>query len=141
VGGGKDLYLYKLMRQADHTVLSVASQPLREKQLTFLEFWILTTLCQRGKLRVSDLAREAMTSGPNATRIIKFLKRRDLVTKRRNPRDDRETLISVTRKGRSLFDKVYPEWHQAIKTFFDSRLGRRKQDELLKLLEHFNPHT
>lgn len=74
--------------------------------LTLPQWRALVLLEQRGPLRVTDLASEMGTSLPSASRLIRRIERRGLVTTERDEADRRATLVRLTPRGDASISAV-----------------------------------
>lgn len=114
--------LRRIMRATDlHS-----RQLLRRFGITGPQLLVLREIGVRGELSGSALARAISVSLPTATDIAARLETRGLVTRRRNPSDRRQVLVSLTDEGRRVLDAappplqdslidhlvVLPEWEQ-----------------------------
>lgn len=63
---------------------------------------LLDAVAADGPLLVGQVAERAGVSGPSATRMLKQLERRGVVTRQRSTDDEREVLVDLTQQGRTL---------------------------------------
>jgi DNA-binding MarR family transcriptional regulator len=75
-------------------------------ELTLPQWRALVLLEQGGTLRVTDLAGEMGTSLPSASRLIRRVERRGLVTTERDEADRRATLVRLTPRGEASISAV-----------------------------------
>ena len=78
----------------------------------------LAALSKAGEIPASRLASEVGVRGPTMTGLLDTLEREQLVRRRPSPDDRRVTLLSMTPKGRRLFEKVQDavidDWRAAL---------------------------
>lgn len=55
-----------------------------------------------GESKVSDIVRKGRYVGSNASYVLKALKQADLIERRQDKNDRRNTLVSLTQRGRAL---------------------------------------
>jgi DNA-binding MarR family transcriptional regulator len=66
---------------------------------------ILSALCQRGPMRSSVLAEAADTEPPLVSRELRALVERGYITNEPDPTDGRARIVSITRKGRTAYER------------------------------------
>ncbi|TMM04255.1 MAG: MarR family transcriptional regulator [Actinobacteria bacterium] len=66
----------------------------------------LATIERRGPLTPSELAQYERIQRPTATRVLARLEEAGLVTRAADPADGRSSLVSLSRDGRALLERV-----------------------------------
>ena len=89
--------------------------------------WILENADQ-GRLRMHDLARKAVVSRSNVTRLTDRMEKAGLVARSDCPLDGRGTVCELTPKGRALRAKMWPVYKKQIDTLFGKHLDAREAD-------------
>ena len=106
---------------------------LREHGLNEQEWRIMRALMEAGKLEIGELAERVFILKPSATRTVKNLEARGIVSRSRPMSDQRRALIALTPRGRALFDELAP--HSELEyARITQRIGRRDMDGLYVLL-------
>ena len=72
--------------------------------ITPLQLTILATLHFKGPQTVSSLAHKTSMAGANNSALCKKLEKDGLVTRQRDPEDERQVLVSLTQKGRVIIE-------------------------------------
>jgi DNA-binding MarR family transcriptional regulator len=72
------------------------------RKFNFSTLSVLHTLERKGPLRLADLTATEQLKQPALTSLVAKLERDGLVSRRRDPRDGRAVLISLTRDGREV---------------------------------------
>jgi DNA-binding MarR family transcriptional regulator len=72
------------------------------RRLSFSTLSVLHTLSRRGPLRLTDLTATEQLKQPALTALVAKLERDGLVTRRRDPRDGRAVLLSLTPEGQEI---------------------------------------
>jgi DNA-binding MarR family transcriptional regulator len=89
--------------RAAYAVVAVTSNALADvvgTELTFLGWRTLVVLADStGPMRLTDLAARLRLSNPSASKLVRRLERRGLVTLSPNPEDRRGLLIGVAAEG------------------------------------------
>jgi DNA-binding MarR family transcriptional regulator len=74
--------------------------------LTYPQYLVLSTLWEQDGLAVSAIANRLALDSSMITPLVKRLEGARLVTRKRNPKDERQVIVSLTPKGRSLDEKT-----------------------------------
>jgi len=99
----------RLLRAAAITTRR-SDEALAAHGLTRGEFDLLSALRRAGEpQRPSDLTTVSLASAPATTKRVKALTARGLVERRPDPVDGRGALIALTRAGRTLIDRAFPD--------------------------------
>jgi DNA-binding MarR family transcriptional regulator len=80
-----------------------AYQPLFDTLgITYPQFLVLNTLWEKDGRPVGEIADRLTLESSNITPLIKRLEAAGLLTRQRNPADDRQVLVSLTAQGRAM---------------------------------------
>lgn len=96
-------------RTIDHVLETHAVEVAVKKPLSLSKVQVLRLLTQRGSQTSSQVARFLGVSKPAVSQIIDVMVRDKQVTRRTSKRDRREVDLSLTAKGRSLFQAIRRE--------------------------------
>src|SRR6185369_13806539 len=96
--------------------------------------WILENE-EHGRLRMADLARKAVVSRSNVTRLTDRMEKEGLVARFDCPMDGRGTVATLTDKGRALRAKMWPIYKKQIDTLFGKHLEAREAESLAATFE------
>jgi DNA-binding MarR family transcriptional regulator len=96
--------------------------------------WILEN-AEGGRLRSAELARKAVVSRSNVTRLTERMEKEGLVARRDCPEDGRGTVCELTPKGRALRARMWPVYRKQIDTLFGRHLGAREAETLAATFE------
>ena len=102
--------------------------------LTEPQFGVLEVLGHLGPLTFTDLSRKRLVSSGNMTCVVDNLEKEGLVERVRNSRDRREILVSLTAKGKKLFDEIFIQ-HAEYVTKIAAVLTPDEQEALSLLLK------
>jgi MarR family transcriptional regulator, 2-MHQ and catechol-resistance regulon repressor len=121
----------KLIRASDSTISRV-NIALSKNKLTESQFSILDALYHLGSMCQKDLGKKLLKSGGNITLVIDNLEKQDLVKRERGKEDRRLFNIYLTENGRSLFEKIFPDYLNSILNEINI-LTEAEQTELQRL--------
>ncbi|AXH11182.1 MarR family winged helix-turn-helix transcriptional regulator [Halarcobacter bivalviorum] len=107
---------------------------LSENNLTFNQFKVLEVLYHRGDLNIGSITKLTMSTPGNTTVVIKNLKRDAWITSIADPEDKRASILTLTKKGRDIIEKVFPTHAQKLNSYFDA-LDEEEIDTLYNLLD------
>jgi len=96
--------------------------------------WVLER-AEHGRLRMADIAEQAVVSRSNVTRLADRLEKAGLVQRASCPMDGRSTFCVVTDKGRALRARMWTVYRRQIDALFGQHLGAREAEELARIFE------
>ena len=126
--------LPRLLLQAREAVMAHTRPSLREHALSDQQWRVLRVLGELGTVETGRVAREAFILGPSLTGVLSRMERDGLISRERDPADQRRTVVKATGNGRLLVRKlsVTIEAHyQQMETV----LGKQKLAQLYTLLD------
>ena len=103
----------KLVRAADSVSARIGSL-LSRKKLTESQFSILDALLHLGPLNQKQLGDKLLKSGGNITMVVDNLEKQGLVKRVRGENDRRYFSIHLTKQGKNLIEKFFPDYLAAI---------------------------
>lgn len=107
---------------------------IKEGGLTVSQFGVLEVLYHKGDLRICEIIDKILSTGGNMTVVIDNLVKDGLVKRCEDPKDRRVNLISITEKGRSLIEEIFPKHVDNINEIF-STLTVEEKKSLISLLK------
>jgi DNA-binding MarR family transcriptional regulator len=124
-----DLFLYRISR----LLVTGGAQVIRLCEGTFgitrREWRILALLAQGDGLLSSELAGRAQLDRARTSRAVTALAAKQLVSRNPRPGDRRSVMLSLTPRGRALFDALFPQ----VAAINRSLLGAMDDAELERL--------
>lgn len=126
--------LPRLLLQARESVMAHTRPGLREYGLSDQQWRVLRVLDEHGVLETGRVGREALILGPSLTGMLNRMQRDGLVERSQDPADQRRTVVGLTKKGRTLVEKLAHliEAHYAL---MEQSLGKQKLAQLYVLLD------
>lgn len=135
-GKENDLNL-KLMISLSRSLSMVHKETMRNMKdfgLTPSQFMVLEVLYHKGDMRVCEITEKILTSGGNMTVVIQNLTKENYVIKKATPGDRRSYQLSLTEKGRSIMEEVFPRHLEIMKETMDG-LDEEEKVTLIGLLK------
>jgi DNA-binding MarR family transcriptional regulator len=96
--------------------------------------WVLES-SPEDRLRMADLARRAVFSRSNLTRLADRMEKERLIERGDCPIDGRGTVCGITNKGRALRAKMWTVYRREIDALFGEHLGAREAETMANAFE------
>ena len=123
--------------RAREKVMGPIREMLSTTGLTEQQWRVLRILNEHAWLDATTLSERAALHLPSQTRIVQTLRAKGLVTRSADAKDRRRQSVAITDKGRDLL-RDYSEEASRLAAELETRLGRKKLDELLDLLSELS---
>jgi len=82
-------------------------QPLLSKQgLTYPQYLVLLVLWEKDGQPVNDIARRLFLETNTVTPLLQRMEKEGILTRRKGEKDARQMIVSLTRKGKGLQEKL-----------------------------------
>jgi len=101
--------------------------------LTMNQFQILEVLYHRGDLAVGSITKLTMGTPGNTTVVVRNLKRDGYIISKSDDKDKRASILSITRKGKDLIEKLFPRHAKNLQSYFEV-LDEDEMETLFHLL-------
>ncbi|MDL5157757.1 MarR family winged helix-turn-helix transcriptional regulator [Actinomycetospora termitidis] len=121
------------VKQVELIVRARLDELLRDSGVTALQYTALTVLAARDGLTSAELARNSFVTPQAMADLVTALERGDLITRRRNPDNRRQLLISLTPSGQDLLAR-YAEPVAAIEERMLTGLGDDERERFRSYL-------
>jgi DNA-binding MarR family transcriptional regulator len=76
--------------------------------LTMTQFDVIATLGNQPPMPCKELGNKTLVSKGTLTGVLERLEEKGFVSRESNPEDARSQLISLTKSGQKLFERVFP---------------------------------
>ena len=126
--------LPRLLLQARESVMAHTRPALREHALSDQQWRVLRVLGEHGTVETGRVAREAFILGPSLTGVLSRMERDGLISRERDPKDQRRTVVKATTKGKLLVRRLSVTIEAHYRQM-ESVLGKSKLAQLYKLLD------
>ena len=126
--------LPRLLLQAREAVMGHTRPSLREHALSDQQWRVLRVLGEHGAVETGRVAREAFILGPSLTGVLARMERDELITRSRDPEDQRRTVVEATPRGMKLVKKLSSSI-EAHYRWMEESLGKEKLAQLYGLLD------
>ncbi len=79
---------------------------LDEINLTYTQYIVMMVLWEEKEINVKELGKRLLLDSGTLTPVLKRLEQKNLVTRRRDEKDERNLIVNVTQDGEKLKDKA-----------------------------------
>jgi MarR family 2-MHQ and catechol resistance regulon transcriptional repressor len=134
------LDLVVVLARASNAVAEHARAHAAEHELSAGEFGVLEALYHKGDLLLGELQRKILVSSGGVTYLVDRLSARGLVERRDHPDDRRARHVMLTRQGRELMDRIWPEHVQRLTRAVEAVEGAERA-ALTGLLRRLGTHA
>ena len=121
--------------RAREVVMRGFRRVLREHELNEQEWRIMRALVEVERIEIGELAERVFILKPSATRTVKNLQARGIVSRTRCDNDQRRAFIGLTEAGRALFDELAPR-NECEYARITRLIGPEDMQRLYELLRH-----
>ena len=128
------LSMWVKLNRASATFGKKALEHIQSTGLTQAQFGALECLGHLGKMTMCELSRKMLVTSGNTTVVIDNLEKQGLVERIPSRQDRRAIMISLTSKGKKLFEEIFPR-HAEYVAGLASVLTSREQETLGELLK------
>ncbi|MCO6445018.1 MAG: MarR family transcriptional regulator [Anaerolineae bacterium] len=102
------LNAYIKLQRAAESVLQRTSAHLAAHNLSLSQFAVLEALYHLGTLSQITLAAKLLKSTGNISSVLKTCEKHGLITRERDPHDNRVMQVRITAPGRALLESILP---------------------------------
>lgn len=107
---------------------------LREKGLSEQQWRVIRALAEAGSMDINALGEVCQIHPASLSRMLPNLERDGRIERRTDRDDQRYTIVSITAKGKALFQRIAKESEQ-IYASIERRIGSRELNTLYELLD------
>jgi MarR family transcriptional regulator, 2-MHQ and catechol-resistance regulon repressor len=104
----RSLDAYIKLTRAAGSVMDRTNRHLGDHNLTVSQFGALEALYHLGTMSQVELARKLLSSTANITTVLQNLEKRELISRVRDPEDQRYVRVSIAESGRTLIERILP---------------------------------
>lgn len=124
---------------ATNAVTRAYRAQLAELNLTYPQYLVLLTLWDLEQATVSDIARVMQVESATLTPLLKRMEINGLVTRQRDPEDERRVIVQATQPARNMRRKLAKiQENVACSTGLDEAAFKRLRKTLLELADTVN---
>ncbi|SFC80803.1 DNA-binding transcriptional regulator, MarR family [Zunongwangia mangrovi] len=91
---------------ASRLVIQRYQPMLKELDITYPQYLVLMVLWEKDEVNLSTIAEKLQLQSNTLTPLLKRLQQRELLERKRSETDERNIVITLTKKGKSLKDQA-----------------------------------
>ena len=114
---------------ANHAMQAAYKPLLDQMGLTYPQFLVLTQMWEHGRMQMSQLATALQLESNTLTPMLKRMEAAGLLTRQRDPRDERQVLLTLTDRAEAMRPEAV-----AVTTCLAEGIGK-PHEELMALLD------
>jgi DNA-binding MarR family transcriptional regulator len=103
----RDVTLLYLIKQVELAVKQALDDVVAEADLTTLQYTALTVLERHPGITSAELARNSFVRAQSMAEMVTYLLGRDLVSRKRDPKNRKQYLLALTPKGQRVLDRLF----------------------------------
>lgn len=115
--------------RASGTITQMVKKDMNSYGVNPTEFMVLELLYSKGSQAIQVIGNKVLLASSSITYVIDQLEKKKFVTRKKNEKDRRVTLVSLTTEGYQLMGKIFPQHSSVIENLFEDLTD----DELVKL--------
>lgn len=106
-----------LNRTLDH-LMKIVKTDVQRYGLNVTEFAVMELLYNKGDQPIQRIGNRVLIASSSITYVVDKLEEKGCVVRQRNEKDKRETNASLTDKGRSMMDEIFPDHASTLESTF-----------------------
>src|ERR1700692_1493111 len=113
--------------------IGLLEEGLLDSEFSLTEVRILYEMAQRGQTMAAELCKDLGLDAGYLSRILASFQKSGLIEKEESPNDARQTLLSLTKKGRKTFEPLNARSDEQVATIL-GKLSSAKQADLVQAM-------
>lgn len=106
-----------LNRTLDH-LMKIVKTDVQRYGLNVTEFAVMELLYNKGDQPIQRIGNRVLIASSSITYVVDKLEEKGCVVRQRNEKDKRVTNASLTDKGRSMMDEIFPDHASTLESTF-----------------------
>lgn len=106
-----------LNRTLDH-LMKIVKTDVQRYGLNVTEFAVMELLYNKGDQPIQRIGNRVLIASSSITYVVDKLEEKGCVVRQRNEKDKRVTNASLTYKGRSMMDEIFPDHASTLESTF-----------------------
>ena len=96
---------------------NITENHLSKYNLTFNQFKVLEVLYHLGDLNIGSITKLTSSTPGNTTVVVRNLKRDGFIESKKDEKDARASILSITKKGKESIEEVFPKHSENLDDF------------------------
>jgi MarR family 2-MHQ and catechol resistance regulon transcriptional repressor len=128
------LKLLIVFSRAFHLVEEKIKEDIRNHHLNPTEFAVLELLFHKGDQPIQQIGKKILLSSGSITYVVDKLEEKNLVCRKKCPKDRRVIYAVITDRGKQLMKEIFPKHRKAVQQIF-AVLNPEEKKTLISLLK------
>src|SRR5690625_1799314 len=107
------------MNEVSQSINTEIKEILSKFHLNHTEFRLIHTLTQSNETSITELISSVQLANSTGTYTVDRMLKKGLIERKRTSGDRRYYAISLTEKGRNVYNKVKPDYEQYVERVFE----------------------
>lgn len=108
-----------IILRASGSITKMVKKDMDSYGVNATEFMVLELLYNRGPQAIQVIGNKVLLASSSITYVINQLEKKDFVKRKKNEKDRRVTLVSLTVEGQELMDEIFPQHSSIIESLFE----------------------
>ncbi len=134
------LKLFIVLSRATRAITDKVEADIRNYGLNPTEFAVLELLYHKGEQPIQQIGKKVLLSSGSITYVVDKLEKKQLLLRESCPKDRRVTYATITEKGTTLMDTIFPEHKAAIEHIFEG-LSNEEKKQAIAFLKKLGLHA
>lgn len=126
--------MFRIWAKSSVVLSANIAKEIKSYKLSPESFRILELLYSKGPHPVQKISEKFSIPSGSITYVINKLEKQELVVRKQNPEDGRESKVELTAQGKERFDEIFPK-HSAVISEHLSVLSKDEKEQLIVLLK------
>lgn len=128
------LKLFVVLSRANRAITDKVVEDVKCYGLNLTEFAVLELLFHKGDQPIQHIGKKVLITSGSITYVVDKLEEKELLLRKRCDKDGRVFYATITDKGKSLMDDIFPKHHDAIQNIF-AGIDESEKEMLILLLK------
>lgn len=134
------LKLFVVLTRALQSIEKQVIKDIKSHGLNLTEFAVLELLYHKGDQPIQAIGQKVLLASSSITYVVDKLEKKAYLVRTACPKDRRVTYASMTEKGKTLMDTVFPKHEQVIHGLFGA-LNREEKETMINQLKKLGFHA
>src|SRR5256885_2833546 len=132
--GGSGVHVFLVLWKAANAVQSFAGESISELEMCGSDFAVLEALLHKGPLPVNEIGKKVLLTSGSITVAVDRLETKGLVERRAHGTDRRAGKVHLTKGGRKLITRAYPDHAADMERLAATSLTRAERETRIRLV-------
>lgn len=128
------LKLFVVLTRALDAIQKRVIEDIKHLGLNPTEFAVLELIYNKGDQPIQKIGEKVLIASSSITYVVDQLEKKELLERKLHPNDRRVKLATITQKGKTLMDDVFPSHKKGLQEIF-AGLGVKEKEQLIEQLK------